>query len=78
MKQNQIINKPFHSKYRPYNLNTLLSQDHVISYFKVALTNKRLSFAYLFVGNICDPFHVKRRLNSPFRCPPVLWALVQA
>ena len=50
MKQNQIINKPFHSKYRPYNLNTLLGQDHVISYFKVALTNKRLSFAYLFVG----------------------------
>tara|TARA_B100001142_G_scaffold314612_1_gene352299 strand:+ start:67 stop:1197 length:1131 start_codon:yes stop_codon:yes gene_type:complete len=50
MKQNQKINQPFHSKYRPHNLNTVLGQDHIISYFKVALINKRLNFAYLFFG----------------------------
>lgn len=50
MKQNQRIKQPFHSKYRPKNFNSILGQDHIISYFKVALTYRRINFAYLFVG----------------------------
>lgn len=51
MRQNQRNTKrPFHSKYRPNNLMNIAGQDHIVSYFKKALTKQRITFAYLFIG----------------------------
>ena len=53
MKQNQKktrTTRPFHSKYRPTNFDTIIGQEHIISHFKNAIEKQQVSFAYLFVG----------------------------
>jgi len=42
--------RPFHSKYRPTHFDEIAGQEHIVSYFKNVILNKRISFAYLFIG----------------------------
>lgn len=55
MKENLITlcsdtNRPFHSKYRPICFDDIIGQEHIVSYFKNAILNRRISFSYLFIG----------------------------
>jgi len=55
MKQNLITfsthnKRPFHSKYRPTHFDEIVGQEHIVCYFKNVILNKRISFAYLFIG----------------------------
>jgi DNA polymerase-3 subunit gamma/tau len=55
MKKNLITlssdtNRPFHSKYRPNYFDDIIGQEHIVSYFKNVILSRRISFAYLFIG----------------------------
>ena len=51
MRQNQRkTKKPFHSKYRPNTFGSVTGQEHIVSYFKNAITKQSITFAYLFIG----------------------------
>jgi DNA polymerase-3 subunit gamma/tau len=53
MENSQIIfysNRPFHSKYRPQKFDQIVGQEHIVSYLKKTIINKRVSFAYLLIG----------------------------
>lgn len=45
-----LRNRPLHSKYRPNNFSNVLGQEHLVSYFKRSILNKKIAFSYLFVG----------------------------
>ena len=42
--------KPFHLKYRPQNFNNIIGQPKIISFLESAIKEKKIAFAYLFIG----------------------------